>query len=192
MSAEFPDAIFAPRTIENRPGVTYDPNDTKTLYAEDLQNLANEIVAVENTLGLNPDGDFTSVSERLSDIDLNILAAVLSSKIKKSTRLMTAASGDVAYTGIGFKPSVIIAFANIDASVYRCFGLCDSSKASSALYAYSSSALADFNGLFAVSDGVNWAQNAIVKSFDDDGFTLTWTKIGSPSGSADLTFLCLK
>jgi hypothetical protein len=69
MPAEYPDAIFAPRTIENRPGVSYDPDDTKTLYAEDLQALGNEIVAIENALGTNPEGVAANVGARIEAIE---------------------------------------------------------------------------------------------------------------------------
>ncbi len=48
--ANFPDSAYSPRTIENRPGVVYDANNTKTLYAEDLEASNDEIVAIENYL----------------------------------------------------------------------------------------------------------------------------------------------
>jgi len=66
--AQFPNAIFTPRTIENRTGIVYDETKTKVGYAED-QNLPNdEIVAIQEILGLNPEGDATTVGERLDDI----------------------------------------------------------------------------------------------------------------------------
>ncbi|MFZ2153994.1 MAG: hypothetical protein WAV16_02070 [Candidatus Moraniibacteriota bacterium] len=43
----FPDDIFSPRVIENRPGVVYDADNTKTLYAEDIDAINNEIIAIE-------------------------------------------------------------------------------------------------------------------------------------------------
>ena len=51
--SDFPSSIYSPRAIENRPGVVYDPDDTKTFFAEDLENANNEIVAIENALGEN-------------------------------------------------------------------------------------------------------------------------------------------
>ncbi len=50
---DFPNAIYSPRTIENRPGVVYDDNDTKTFFAEDHQQVTGEVVAIENALGVN-------------------------------------------------------------------------------------------------------------------------------------------
>lgn len=51
--SDFPSAIYAPRTIENRPGVVYDADDRKTFFAEDHEQVTGEIVAIENALGKN-------------------------------------------------------------------------------------------------------------------------------------------
>lgn len=49
MSA-FPSEIVSPRTISNRPGVVFNPDDTKTLFAEDLNAINDELVAIETEL----------------------------------------------------------------------------------------------------------------------------------------------
>jgi hypothetical protein len=51
--ATFPGAIATFRTMVNRVGVLYDALKTKVIYAEDLNNLADEVVAIENALGAN-------------------------------------------------------------------------------------------------------------------------------------------
>ena len=33
--------------------------------------------------------------------------------------------------------------------------------------------------------------NAVINSYDSDGFTLLWTKNGSPTGTADILYLAL-
>jgi hypothetical protein len=53
MPASFPGAIFAPRAKANAPGVVYDPDKITVGYAEDLQKLDAEVVAIENALGEN-------------------------------------------------------------------------------------------------------------------------------------------
>jgi hypothetical protein len=55
--AEYPDAIFSQREVENRPGRVFDANNKRFFYAEDLENLAAEIVAIQTLLGIQPDGD---------------------------------------------------------------------------------------------------------------------------------------
>lgn len=77
MPAEFPDAIYIPRTIANRPGVVYDPADTKTFYKEDFDGATAEIVAIENELGENPKGSYASVAAFLSALSASVSAILL-------------------------------------------------------------------------------------------------------------------
>lgn len=48
--ADFPDSVFTLRDIQNIPQMTYDPDKKTTIYAEDLQNLGDEITAIEEFL----------------------------------------------------------------------------------------------------------------------------------------------
>lgn len=121
--------------------------------------------------------------------------ARLASKVITATRDMTAASGDVAYTGVGFKPTSIIACSAVDASTKGIsWGFCDSAKTNRAM-AYGNTTATFYASLtalvyFVPSDG-NY-QIAIVKSFDADGFTLTWAKTSSPTGTLNMQFLCFR
>jgi hypothetical protein len=51
--AQYPNAIYTPRTMANRPGVVYDAAKTKVIFAEDFNKDRDEIVAIENALGVN-------------------------------------------------------------------------------------------------------------------------------------------
>lgn len=53
MTAEFPNAIYSPRTKANRAGVIYDAGKTTVGYAEDITKLDAEVVALETILGPN-------------------------------------------------------------------------------------------------------------------------------------------
>lgn len=53
--ADFPTSIYDPRVVENVNGVAYDVAKTKTLFAEDINLLADEVVAIEDALGANLD-----------------------------------------------------------------------------------------------------------------------------------------
>ena len=64
--ATFPTAVFAPRTTENLPGVSYDPTQTKEVYAEDYSLPAAEIAAIETILGTNPQGVYATVKAWLT------------------------------------------------------------------------------------------------------------------------------
>lgn len=64
----YPADIYEPRTKENKPGVEYDPDKTKVIFAEDVKNLDDNVVAIQETLGLNPQGVFSNVAERLDHV----------------------------------------------------------------------------------------------------------------------------
>lgn len=121
---------------------------------------------------------------------------VLQSKVITFTRDLTAATGNVAYTGVGFKPTclIMLAFVNATATHAVGFGASDGS-----------SAIMDFYGNSLVTGGtsgimqIQLADGSAAKyqfgqilSFDSDGFTLSWTKNGLPTGLATVMVLCLR
>ncbi len=115
-------------------------------------------------------------------------------KIKKDTRDMEAASGDVSYTGFGFRPTglLITAIRASGSSVgssepsleeqchyVKCTPSCSSSSTTSAI-------------IYIQHTGDGY-QKAVVKTYDIDGFTLTWTKSNTPlAGVADLHILAFQ
>ena len=48
--ADYPGAIYSPRTKANRSGVVYDSTKSTVIFAEDLQKADAEIVALETFL----------------------------------------------------------------------------------------------------------------------------------------------
>lgn len=115
----------------------------------------------------------------------------LASKIKLATRDMTAAGGDVSYTGIGFKPTAILAMGVINSTTVMSLGYIDSAGNDNGISILSNQYQNNSQFLLFYIDGSNY-QFAVVKSYDADGFTLTWTKAGSPTGTVNLTFLCFR
>lgn len=75
--AEFPTAVYAPRTKANRSGVVYDALKTTHIYAEDIQKLDAEIVAVETILGTTPQGAFATVKAWLTALTSAISGLVI-------------------------------------------------------------------------------------------------------------------
>lgn len=106
-------------------------------------------------------------------------------KVENETRAAAAASGDVSYTGAGFTPKGVIIYADeASLNLASSWGLVGTAG--------------DFNGIAIVDNAGtrvhvrlqglviqastgNGAdvQQALVKSVDADGITLTWTKIGN-------------
>lgn len=112
-----------------------------------------------------------------------------------ATRDLTADSGDVAYTGVGFKPSAIIAIAVINATSCMSIGF-SVGLAEHCLYDYFPAYTDGYgNGqdtLIYAYPTTGDSQYAIVKTLDADGFTLTWTKTNTPEGTLALRFLCFR
>ena len=67
--AQYPENIFEPRERENKPGRNYEPNRKHNLYAEDINLGDDEIVAIEETLGENPQGESETVGDRITEIE---------------------------------------------------------------------------------------------------------------------------
>jgi hypothetical protein len=64
--SDYPNAIFAPRTTENKSGVVYTPSKTTVGYAEDYSLPADEMVAVQTELGTNASGAYATVKAWLT------------------------------------------------------------------------------------------------------------------------------
>jgi hypothetical protein len=114
-------------------------------------------------------------------------------KIITATRTMNAASGNVAYTGVGFKPTKITAQANIASTFSASNGVCNGTNMQ-AQYTHTNSS---FNALtsnylifiYGITGGVDY-QVASIVSLDSDGFTLAWTKAGTDTAIINLSFFC--
>lgn len=67
--ASYPSSIFEPRTVENLEGIEYNPDDKKTLFAEDYNKSNDEILAIEQTLGTEVNGAFETLAARINDLE---------------------------------------------------------------------------------------------------------------------------
>jgi hypothetical protein len=119
-----------------------------------------------------------------------------------ATRDMTAAGAptDVAYTGLGFKPSAAIFFATVPGTSMMSIGFVVPGGAQGVIDDDSSGGAGATNWNLRSSEVIDLCQtfnsvrqDAAWKSFDTDGLTLTWTKSGSPSANtAILRILCFR
>lgn len=117
---------------------------------------------------------------------------VLSSKIITFTRDMAAANGDVDYAVTDFIPSSLIGIAAIDGAFTFSIGMADSSKAVSQMESTSATAMEQLNtALFTIVVSAGNFQSAIVKTYGTT-LTLTWTKTGSPTGTAKIAIICFR
>lgn len=114
-------------------------------------------------------------------------------KIISATRDMTSATGDVAYTGVGFKPAGIVALAAINSTMQFAYGIADAGLTTGNSYNASASTNVGVDGSFLTLWGsASGAQTGTLKSLDSDGFTMTWTKYLTPTGTVAIRFLCFR
>ncbi len=108
------------------------------------------------------------------------------------TRDMTAATGNVSYTGVGFKPAGLFFFGGISATLTHTIGAHFLTFTGSLAYYANNTVNLDNNyGIALHVDGVNH-QKAGISTLDSDGFTLTWTKTASPTGTATIYYLVFR
>jgi len=65
--ADYPGEVYDPREINNADGVEYDEEQDTIIFAEDVDKLNDEVVAVETELGTDPAGDYDDVKTRLEN-----------------------------------------------------------------------------------------------------------------------------
>ena len=95
------------------------------------------------------------------------------------------ATADVAYTGIGFEPTGVIFFVPEHTTDEMSWGFDDGTSPKGIIHRGYTAAGTFLQGVFSIDpkqDGSNY-MTGVIKSFDSDGFTVTYTKTGSPTGS---------
>jgi len=121
-------------------------------------------------------------------------AGSVTSKVLSHTREMDAATGDVAYTGYGFQPTTLIVIGVVaDLGDIVSIGFADVNLAEMCAYRENTTDLfyIDTAKLMFLNETYgSLSQAAVLKTLDADGFTLTWTKDGTPA-SHTATFIVL-
>ena len=155
-----------------------------TAYVAALTGMVEEDLAVDTTL---------NILYRYNGAAWVSISSPLRSKRLNHTRDMTAATGDVAYTGYGFLPKALFIIA---VGVYMSsFGFGDSALTESCVSdvgAGGTSTIIEVTMIVHIDEGGGKEQKALLKTLDADGFTLTWTKVGAPTaGNATFAVLAL-
>lgn len=108
-----------------------------------------------------------------------------------------AVEGAQAITGVGFQPAAVIAIAtvpNVGSRASWGFALAsgagasltDNNAVTGASYQFNSDAL------IAIQTGSGVAATAALTSVGADGFTITWSKSGSPTGTASIAYMAIR
>lgn len=113
--------------------------------------------------------------------------------ISSFTRDTALASGSVSYTGIGFRPQTIIFLANQTTTDEMSIGF-DNSTSRLSLGQTSAGVwevFATFSIVLIETNGVA-SYKGLITSMDDDGFTISWTREGTPSGTGVVLLMAFR
>jgi hypothetical protein len=123
----------------------------------------------------------------------------LSTQIGNFSRDTTIASGTQSVTGVGFKPRTIIFFSCQDGTGEASFGFSDinftgTSGENGVVNSRTATSPGTFfnnaASIFAYETATDFYSGSI-STLDNDGFTITWTRTGTPSGTLEVTYLAL-
>ena len=123
-------------------------------------------------------------------------AASLSVKVGQFSMNQATATGTQAVTGVGFEPTSVIFFSNqnVSAQYETSWGLDDGTTAL-AVATWQPSGAGVFSGtaksIASFQSGTAYMVGK-VNSFDADGFTIGFTKTGSPSGTTSVSYMAFK
>jgi hypothetical protein len=109
-------------------------------------------------------------------------------KTRYFTRDTAAADGDVKIDGIGFRPSKVHFIAVMDSTLETSDGFDDGTSHYCRTFHTTVWAMDMTHSIVLYQTGAIYTLG-IVKSFDQDGFTITWAKTGAKTGTA--TILCM-
>lgn len=132
-------------------------------------------------------GTFTT-----SVVTSNELAVLSGTRFKVGviTRDMTAANGSVAYTGVGFVPKSIIFIAGNGSAISIGF---DTVTNHGVISTFGTTYTDTSGNSVYIVNGSDVGQKGVLSSLDSDGFTMAWTKSGSPgAGTADVYYMAFK
>ena len=110
-------------------------------------------------------------------------------KMTTATYDMSTATGTVSYTGAGFSPQSVIVFGQVNSDPALSVGFANRSESGESILQLQSGNSAESNSLIHLELGGGAKQTAVISSWDTDGVTLSWTKTGSPTGTANVKFL---
>lgn len=111
------------------------------------------------------------------------------------TRDLTTATGTQAITGLGFKPTHVIITANLLGNAAASLGFDDAASSTCIYNDHNDSANTWGNSatksiILATTGAASY--QGLIQSMDSDGFTLSWTKNGSPTGTARMNFVAFR
>jgi hypothetical protein len=124
---------------------------------------------------------------------LNELAIAMNLyKVGSFTRDLSVASGNVAYTGVGFKPKAIIFLGVISSSLVWNIGVDDGTTHSGISENTTPVVQPSGSDSIVIQDASSNGQTGHILTFDADGFTIAWVKTGAAAVTGSFYYLALR
>ncbi len=117
-------------------------------------------------------------------------------KVGSFTRDVSVASGTQAITGVGFKPSSVIFSANIGTTPAASWDGFDDGTVHTTMADYSFGSADTYNVYtdrsIELITAAGKEYSGLISSIDSDGFTITWTKTSTPTGTATIIYMAFR
>ncbi len=154
-----------------------------------LAQMSASTIKGNNTGGASDTLDMT-VAQTLS-----LLGALSKVKVGNFSRDIATATGSQVVTGVGFTPRLLVFTGGVNGTAkVSLTGFTDGTthavtfdNGNASADTYGASATQD---LYFVASGSDYT-SGIVSSLDSDGFTISWIKTGSPTGTATISYIAL-
>lgn len=160
-------------------------NENTILAAKSDNTPVAVTVAEDRILGRIAGGDIAALTAAQVS---TILGGTTIAKLATSRELVTA-SNTVAYTGVGFQPSALIILAHVNNTAFESLTF-TTAAGSIGTYHYNSVVTLNIAAItIQTGDGY---QTGTIKTLDADGFTLDWTRSGTPTGTITIHVLALR
>ena len=186
------------RTYTYTSGNTIDPDEVTT-------NENNIFTYLQNGVDTYVGGSITTTAianSTITNSDISSTAAIALSKlastpyanvdINRFSRDTTVVTGTQSVTGVGFTPVFVIFLALEATSDEVSWGFDDGTNKDcigrdGATYFWNG----QNHSISGRDNGTTDVYNGFISSLDSDGFTISWTKTGSPSGTLSITYLAV-
>jgi hypothetical protein len=114
-------------------------------------------------------------------------------KVGNFSRDLSTATGTQAITGVGFQPKALILVGATEGTRASTWGFTDGTSKYYMGYQTDGTKMnPSTGGIGELGDGATHYNVISLSSFDSGGFTVTWTKAGSPTGTGNMGYIAFR
>ena len=146
---------------------------------------------VKGVNGILPAAEYNNLVEAVK----HTLAGLPFFKIGTFTKNTADATGTQAITGVGFKPFCVIFFVAVSSTQKVSWGMDDATthfNLNQAVFAGADFVASSATMSITLGNAAGTSYDGYISSLDADGFTITWTKTGLPTGTATIEYMAFR